>query len=173
MKQLQNSYIKCWVSLRSLEQRSFILIHIPNILLFSQPLQETLVGSVSPSCPRPSLWKAPSHNPSTIHWKAQDLHQILANTKSYSLSSQMLQWQSHSKPSETRFAEETKRLQIGLQMQLLRRAIAKSCKGLQAKHRYVLAAWLKSAGLWQPIGPSQNFERYLLWWGFFIPAAGS
>ena len=42
---------------------------------------------------------------------------------------------------------ETKRLQTGLQMQLLRRAIAKSCKGLQAKHRYVLAAWLKSAGL--------------------------
>ena len=45
----------------------------------------------------------------------------------------------------------------------LLRAIAKRWKGFQAKHGYVLAAWLESVGLWQPIGPSQNFERYLLW----------
>ena len=64
------------------------LIHIP---LFSHLLQETLVGSVNPSCSCPSLSKTPSHNPSTIHWKAQAVHQILArDTQSYSLTSQML-----------------------------------------------------------------------------------
>ena len=151
-KIIWSNFHQCQVVLGSLEQASSIF----TFQVFGHLLQQTVVGSVSASCSCPSLYQ---NSPS--------IHQILADTKSYSRSQMVQEWRSSSKSSK---CTPLKRLRDSKLAKLLRRAIAR-IRRVSKQSCNVLAAWLKSLGLW-PIGSSQNFQRRLLWWEWFTPSPG-